>query len=51
MEIVYKIHGDPRLLLSDRAQVFTSNFRLTDFLVWVNNCPIDRLTIQNIMEN
>ena len=37
MERIQKLHGNPKIIVSDRDPIFTRNFERNYFLVWVLN--------------
>ena len=50
MEIVQKLHGSPKIIVSDRDHIFTGHFGQNYFLVWVLNWLISHPIILNRMD-
>jgi hypothetical protein len=50
MQIVYMLHGIPKIIASDRDPIFTIIFGLNYSLVWVLNWLTTPLTILNPMD-
>jgi hypothetical protein len=50
MEIVQKLHGIPKIIVSDRDPIFTGHFGQNYFLVWVLNWLIAHPIILNMMD-
>jgi hypothetical protein len=49
MERIQKLHGVPKIIVSDRDPIFTGNLWTDFFLVWVLNWLIAHLTTLNMM--
>jgi hypothetical protein len=49
METIQKLHGVPKIIVSERDPIFTGNYWTEYFLVWLLNWLIDHLTIHNPM--
>jgi hypothetical protein len=49
METVQKLHGVPKIIVSDRDPIFTRNFWTKLFSCWVLNWITAHLTIPNLM--
>jgi hypothetical protein len=50
METVQKLHGSPKIIVSDRDPIFTDIFGHNYFLVWVLNWLISHPIILNLMD-
>ena len=49
MEIVQKLHGSPKIIVSDRDPIFTGHFWTKLFLFWVLNWIIAHPIILNLI--
>ena len=49
METVQKLHGNPKIIVSDRDPIFTGEFWTNYFLVWVPIWLTVHLIILNLM--
>jgi hypothetical protein len=50
METIQKLHGSPKIIVSDIDPIFTQNFGQNYFLVWVLNWIISHPIILNLMD-
>ena len=50
METFQKLHGSPKIIVSDRDPIFTGHFGQNYFLVWVLNWLIAHPIILNLMD-
>jgi hypothetical protein len=50
METVQKLHGSPKIIISDIDPIFTGHFWIELFSVWVLNWLIDHPIFLNLMD-